>query len=206
MTDTENFFGPLKQGYMWKARFCRVVHGCNKVMLGSMVLRKGGVCGHGSFCSSSSCARCVLSCPRLCKVRNTVNSTYTATSVKAVYQGLPCIAMGLSFGMHYQAQHYVCFALCHYGWLIFVNYVSCLLFLYVKGEYIYRLFLLCTLHHAKSIQLNSKIQVGWFYSLPRVEIHWRKVFYTLLWWTVLLLHGSPDEKIQMWISMLAYYS
>ena len=37
MADTENFsqsFGPLKQGYMLKVSFFRVVHGCNKVMLG----------------------------------------------------------------------------------------------------------------------------------------------------------------------------
>ena len=50
------FFGPLKQGYMQKVSFCRVVHGCDKVMLGSMELPKvplgdkGDVYCHGLFC------------------------------------------------------------------------------------------------------------------------------------------------------------
>ena len=30
-------FGPLKQGDMWKVRFVRVVCGCNKVMLNSIM-------------------------------------------------------------------------------------------------------------------------------------------------------------------------
>ena len=43
LADTGNFsqfFGPLKQGYMQKVSFFHVVHGWNKVMLGSMELHK----------------------------------------------------------------------------------------------------------------------------------------------------------------------
>ena len=53
------------------------------------------------------------------------------------------------FGMHYQAQSYVCsFLLIMF--LVFLSVVS----LCKRGAH-YRIFLLCTLRHAKSIQFNS---------------------------------------------------